>query len=52
MIYARMGVAAVFGALAGVTALGAALGLVGVWGLAAVAVAFVLGLIAAPDTVD
>lgn len=52
MLYIRMGTALIFGAMAGVTALGTALNLVPAWGWAAVAVAFVLGLIAAPDTVD
>lgn len=52
MLYARMGAALVFGALAGVTALGTALNLVPVWGWVGVASLFVLGLIAAPDTVD
>lgn len=52
MLYARMGIALILGALAGVTSLGTALGIVPVWGWAVVALAFVLGLIAAPDTVD
>ena len=52
MLYIRMGAALVLGALAGVTGLGTALNLVPVWGWAAVAVAFLAGLVAAPDTVD
>ena len=51
-LHLRMGTALILGVLAGVLALGTALAIVPTWGWAAVAVCFIVGLIAAPSTVD
>ena len=51
-LHLRMGTALILGGLAGVLALGAALGVVGGWGWPAVAVCFIVGVVVAPDVVD
>lgn len=51
-LHLRMGTALILGALAGVLALGAALGVVPAWGWAAVVACFVVGVVVAPDTCE
>lgn len=51
-LHIRMGTALLLGALAGILGLGTALAIVPVWGWAAVAVCFIVGVVVAPDGVD